>query len=146
MSETLAQSRLQPATPYLAFADDSRPFLEGCQCGACGQIFLGKRENCAKCATRGAMKPIELGTTGRLYNFTIVYRSYPGVTVPFISAIVDLDGGGTVKGNLIDIDVASDALRFDMPVQMVFRGAELANTAGAGFISHFFVPALGGAK
>jgi uncharacterized OB-fold protein len=131
----------KPATPYLKFTEDGRPYLQGSRCGACHQVYLGAREACARCAARGGMEPIALATRGKLYNYTIVYRSYPGVTVPFISAIVDLEGGGTVKGNLLDIEAAPENIRFDMPVEMVFRGAELANAAGAGFISHFFVPA-----
>lgn len=132
---------LIPATPYLKYAEDGRPFLQGNRCAACGQVFLGARENCARCAARGRMQPIELGTTGKLYNYTIVYRSYPGVTVPFISAIVDLDGGGSVKGNLIDVEPDPAKLRFGMKVQLVFRGAELANSEATGFLAHFFIPA-----
>jgi len=131
----------KPATPFLKFAEGGRPFLQGCRCRACGQTFLGERDHCARCAARDAMTPVELATTGRLYNYTIVYRSFPGVTVPFISAVIDLDGGGTVKGNLIEVDVTPDDALFDMAVDMVFRGAELANPAGAGFVSHFFIPA-----
>jgi uncharacterized OB-fold protein len=129
------------ATPYLKFTPEGRPYLAGSRCSACGQVFLGDRDNCARCAARGRMEPIALGTKGRLYNYTIVYRSYPGVQVPFVAAVVDLEGGGTVKGNLIGIDAAPEKITFDMPVEMVFRSAELANSAGAGFISHFFVPA-----
>jgi hypothetical protein len=40
---------------------------------------------------RGALKPERLANTGRLYNYTIVHRSFPGVETPFISAIVDLE-------------------------------------------------------
>ena len=143
MSETLIlEAGPKPATSYLKFSQDGRPYLQGSRCGACHQVYLGLRENCARCAARGKMEPIPLATRGKLYNFTIVYRSYPGVTVPFISAIVDLEGGGTVKGNLLDIEPAPEKIRFGMPVEMVFRGAELANSAGAGFLSHFFVPAV----
>lgn len=140
------EAALQPAVDYLRLGkEDGHPYLFGSKCRACGQVFVGERDNCARCAARGQMDEIALGTTGRLYNYTIVYRSFPGVAVPFISAIVDLDGGGTVKGNLLDIDPTPEAIHFDMPVEMVFRGAELANAAGKGFVSHFFVPATGDA-
>lgn len=128
------------AVPYLKFGSDGHPFLEGFRCRACGATFLGARENCAACSARGRMAPIALATTGRLYNYTIVYRSFPGVTVPFVSAVVDLDGGGTVKGNLLDVPADPEAIAFDMPVEMVFRGADVANPAGQGFTAHFFVP------
>jgi uncharacterized OB-fold protein len=133
--------RAKAATPYLAFNAEGRPYLQGSKCRACAQVYLGQRDHCAKCAVRDSMTLVELSRRGRLYNYTIVHRSYPGVTVPFISAIVDLDGGGTVKGNLVDIDANPDHIQFDMPVEVVFHGAERASPAGAGFLSHFFTPA-----
>jgi uncharacterized OB-fold protein len=86
------------------------------------------------------MQAIRLGERGRLYSYTIVYRSYPGIRVPFISAIVDLEGGGTVKGNLLELEPDPARLNFDMPVRMVFRDAQLASPEGAGHTAHFFVP------
>ena len=132
---------LKPVMPYLAFAEDGRPYLAGSRCQGCGQVFLGRREACARCAARGRMEDIELATRGRLYNYTIVYRSLPGVATPFISAIVDLDGGGVVKGNLLEVEPTPETIRFGMPVEMVFRGADTAVASGAGYLSHFFVPA-----
>ncbi|MFT5137465.1 MAG: putative OB-fold protein [Halioglobus sp.] len=131
------------ATPYLKFSDTGEPFLQGVKCSQCSQTYLGARDHCAKCTARDCMLPIDLGTSGRLYNYTIVYRSYPGITVPFVSAVVDLDSGCTIKGNLLDVEPSPENLDFDMPVEIVFRGAELSNPAGEGFISHFFVPAKG---
>ena len=65
------------------------------------QIFLGdERTVCSACSARGQMKPMTLSNKGELYVFSIVYRSFPGIEMPYISAIVDLEGGGTVKGNL----------------------------------------------
>jgi uncharacterized OB-fold protein len=87
------------------------------------------------------MQPIRLASRGRLYSFTIVYRSYPGIKVPFISAIVDLQDGGTIKGNLVGIEPDPRKLEFGMPVSVVFRGAESALGEGAaGYVAHFFVP------
>lgn len=131
----------KPATPYLKLSGDGRPYLQGSRCKQCEAIYIGTRVNCANCAARDAIEPITLGTRGRLYNYTVVHRSYPGIKVPFISAIVELDEGGTLKGNLIDLDPASPELAFGLPVEVVFRGAEIANPNAKGFISHFFVPA-----
>jgi uncharacterized OB-fold protein len=135
-----APNRPQPATPYLKFRADGTPFLEGSRCRLCQQTFLGLREHCARCAGRDCLDAAALADRGTLYNYTIVHRSLAGVTVPFISAVVDLEGGGTVKGNLLGVAADPAQLRFDMPVRVVFRGAELASPAGAGFISHFFIP------
>jgi uncharacterized OB-fold protein len=141
MPEDVGVERLKPATAYLKITEEGRPYLEGSRCDACGEVFVGTRIICANCGARDSIKSIELGTKGKLYNYTVVHRSYPGVKVPFVSAIVDLEGGGSLKGNLIGIDPDPDALSFDMPVEVVFRGAEIANPSAAGFISHFFTPA-----
>ncbi len=130
----------KPATSYTKIAADGAPYLEGSRCGECAAVFLGSREHCGRCGARAGMRTIKLGERGRLYNYTIVYRSYPGIKVPFISAIVDLDGGGTVKGNLVDIEPDPLRVKFDMRVRMTFRSAELAIGDGAGYVAHFFVP------
>ena len=139
MPDDASPTVLKPACLYLKL-DGDRPYLVGSRCKSCGAVFVGERAHCAACAARDAIEPIELGERGRLYNYTVVQRSYPGVKAPFISAIVELDGGGVVKGNLIEIEPDSPELRFDLPVEVVFRGAEIANPAGVGFLSHFFVP------
>jgi uncharacterized OB-fold protein len=76
-----------------------------------------------------------------LYAYSIVHRSFPGVAVPYVSAIVDLTGGGTVKGNLIDVDPDPSKLRFGMAVEVVY-GDALGRKDGAGnsYLSYFFRP------
>ena len=136
-----APGKLKPATSYTEIPEMGEPYLVGSRCKACGASYLGRRDDCGSCTARGQMEEYQLGKQGTLYNYTIVYRSYPGITVPFISAIVDLEGGGTVKGNLLDIAADPARLPFGMPVKMVFRGAETANPEAAGYLAHFFVPA-----
>ena len=132
---------LKPATSYTRLRDDGSAYLEGCKCRACGARFVGARDNCARCGARGAMESYALSERGCLYNYTIVHRSYPGISVPFISAVVDLDDGTSIKGNLLGVEPEANALAFGMPVKMVFRGAETANADALGYVAHFFVPA-----
>jgi uncharacterized OB-fold protein len=85
---------------------------------------------------------VKLGNKGKLYSYCIVHRSFPGIEVPYISAIVDLEGGGTIKGNLIDTDPDPDKIEFDMPVDVVFQDALGRKDAeGNSYISYFFKPA-----
>ena len=118
------------------------PYLEGHKCGACGAIFLGERSVCSKCGARDQLEPTRLSNKGKLYSFSIVYRSFPGIEVPYISAIVDLEGGGTVKGNLINVEPDPANLSFDMPVEMIFGDAlGRKDKDGNSYISYFFQPA-----
>ena len=84
---------------------------------------------------------IKLGNTGKLYSYSIVHRSFPGVDVPYISAIVDLDGGGTIKGNLIGIDANPDNIKFDMQLKLIFQDAlGRKDKDGNSYVSYFFEP------
>lgn len=138
---SVEEHALKPVMPYLAQDETGEPYLVGSRCEACGQTHLGRFENCPKCAARGRLREVRLSDRGALYNYTIVHRSLPGVTVPFVAAVVDLEGGGTVKGNLLDVEPTPEAIRFGMPVKMIFREADTAVAGGEGYVSHFFVPA-----
>jgi len=140
MSETQTASPL-PVVPFLKIPAEGDPFLEGVKCGKCGEVFLSQRTVCAACGARDQMGALRLADTGKLYNFTVVHRNFPGVAVPFISAIVDLDGGGTLKGNLVDIVPSPEAIKFDMPVRVVFRDAGRKDKEGNSYLAYFFTPA-----
>ena len=130
-----------PVVSFLKIPPDGDPYLEGYQCEKCGAIFLGERLHCSKCTARNSMSPIQLANSGKLYSYSIVHRSFPGIDVPYISAIVDLDGGGTVKGNLIDIEADPSQLEFGMPVEVVFGDAlGRKDSDGNSYLSYFFKP------
>jgi uncharacterized OB-fold protein len=130
----------KPIVPYLKLSDSEEPYLEGLRCSSCNAVFIDTRGACSKCYARSALVPFKLSLTGKLYNWTIVHRNFPGIKVPFISAIVDLDGGGTVKGNLIDTEPDPSKLTFDMPVAVVFSAVTQSDATGCEFISYFFIP------
>jgi hypothetical protein len=139
-SETGAKKPL-PVVDFLKIPDQGSPYLEGQKCGACGAIFVGERENCSKCGARGKMSAQKLSNQGHLYVYSIVHRSFPGVEVPYVSAIVDLEGGGTVKGNLIGIEANPEKIRLGMPVEVVFRDAlGRKDREGNAYLSYFFQP------
>ena len=130
-----------PVVEYLKLPEDGDPYLEGHKCGECNSIFLGEREVCSNCTARGKIEPVKLSNKGKLYSYSITFRSFPGIDVPYISAIVDLDGGGTVKGNLIDCDPDPEKIEFDMPVEVVFDDAlGRKDSEGNSYISYFFKP------
>jgi uncharacterized protein len=132
----------KPIVSYLKLSDSAEPYLEGVRCTNCNAVFIDSRGACSKCYARSALVPLKLARTGKLYNWTIVYRNFPGIKVPFISAIVDLDGGGTLKGNLMEIEPDPSKLTFDMPVTVVFSPVEQTDSTGSEFISYFFIPSI----
>ena len=130
-----------PVVDYLKLPENGDPFLEGHKCSKCGAIFLGERKVCSSCFSRGSLEAVKLNNTGKLYSYSIVFRSFPGIDVPYISAIVDLDGGGTIKGNLIDVEPDPEKIKFDMPVEVIFDDALGRKDAdGNSYISYFFKP------
>ena len=71
----------------------------------------------------------------------IVHRSFPGVETPYVSAVVDLEGGGTVKGNLINIDPDPDKIKMGMAVEVVYQKASRKDSEGNEYMAYFFRPA-----
>jgi hypothetical protein len=141
-AEKTSNDRPLPAVEYLKLPEHGDPYLEGQKCGACGAIFLGARSVCSKCFARDQISPVKLADHGKLYVYSIVHRSFPGIEVPYISAIVDLDGGGTVKGNLIGVEPDPAKIEMGMPVKVVFKDAlGRKDRDGNSYISFFFEPA-----
>ena len=139
-SEQTKQGPL-PVVSWLKGADTEDPYLEGHRCGACSAVFLGEREVCSSCGARNQMDAVRLLNKGKLYTYSIVHRSFPGIEVPYISAIVDLDNGGTVKGNLINIEPDPAQISFDMPVEVVFGDAlGRKDREGNSYLAYFFQP------
>ncbi len=130
-----------PVVEYLKIPDGGDPYLEGHKCGGCGAIFLGARNVCSKCGARDQMDTVKLSNSGKLYSFSIVHRSFPGIDVPYVSAVVDLDDGVAIKGNLIDVEPDPEKIAFDMPVDVVFDDAlGRKDRDGNAYLSFFFKP------
>ena len=130
-----------PVVDYLKIPESGDPYLEGHRCSGCQSTFLGERSICSNCGARDKMGTVHLSTQGTLYAFSIVCRSFPGIEVPYVSAIVDLEGGGTLKGNLINIDPDPEKISFGMPIEVVFKDAlGRKDRDGNSYLSYFFQP------
>ncbi|MCP3993361.1 MAG: hypothetical protein GY724_30130 [Actinomycetia bacterium] len=90
-----------PMVDYLVLGDS--PHLVANACDGCGAIYFDRRNGCAHCFGRSFSKK-DLAATGTVRSFSIVHRAAKGVPAPFASAVVDLDGGGQVKGNVLQAD------------------------------------------
>jgi hypothetical protein len=119
---------------------DGTPYLAGARCADCGQVYLVRPVACPRCFSRREMAEVALSERGRLYSYTIVHRSFPGVKVPFVMAVVDLEDGATLRGTLANIAHDPAAIRFDMPVRLAFRDSGQTDAAGQPYLSYIFVP------
>ena len=70
----------------------------------------------------------------------------PGVKTPFVAAIVDLEGGGSLKGTMVDVEPDPAKLSRDMPIKVVFRDTDQKDPEGRPFLGYFFTPATGAAR
>ena len=79
-----------PAVPYLKIPENGEPYLEAYKCGQCGATFLGERDVCSKCGARDQMSAVTLPNTGKLYSYSIVHRSFPGIAVPYVLSLIHI--------------------------------------------------------
>lgn len=92
-----------PMVGYLALGGDEPPRLLAQRCANCGATFFDRRNACASCGLR-QFETVPLANTGMLRSYTIVHRAAPNVPAPYVSAVVELDGGGVIKANLVNVD------------------------------------------
>ena len=128
------------ATPILRLDADGNAYLIGSTCPACKAVMPGERSTCPSCGARYDLQPIRLGSRGTIQSHTVVYRSYPGAVTPFVSAIVQLEGGAIVKGTLVDVDPDPARIPPNLEVDVVYRDTGQRNSQGQRFISYYFVP------
>jgi uncharacterized OB-fold protein len=122
-----------PIVDYLVI-DDGAPYLNANVCEECGALYFDRRNACAKCG-KTAFGKKKLADTGRLASFTIVHRALEAVPMPYVSGIVDLDGGGAVRTNIVNVEPDADHVQLNMPVRMTtfVAGVDDDGTEAVGF-------------
>ncbi|MDO3402744.1 OB-fold domain-containing protein [Mycolicibacterium neoaurum] len=92
-----------PAVDYLVL--DVEPHLQARECTQCTALYFDRRNACARCsADEFAVRA--LSNKGVIRAYTIVQRG--AKSGPFTSVVVELDGGGSVKANLIGVTDPAD--------------------------------------
>ena len=105
-----------PLVDYLVI-DDGAPYLVANESTESGALYFDRRNADAK-SGRPGFQARRLADTGTVRTFTIVHRAAPGVPTPYVSVVVDLDGGGVVKANLVNVDPDPDRVRVGMSVRL----------------------------
>jgi uncharacterized protein len=109
-------SKQIPIVGYLVI-DDGPAHLEAWEAVDSGALYFDRRNADAK-GGGTEFRRRSLGSTGKVRSFTIVHRAVPGVPTPYVSAIVDLDGGGVVKTNLLKVAADPEVVQLGMPVKL----------------------------
>ena len=128
-----------PIVNFLDLQGDT-PRLIANECVTCGALYFGRRNACERCFSRGPFERRELAPTGSVRAFTIIQRAPPNVKVPYASAIIDIDGGGYVKANIVNIEISPETLFTGMPVRLTTFSLG-ADDEGTEAIAFAFEPA-----
>lgn len=103
-----------PIVDYLVLDDE--PHLQSWKCTSCDALYFDRRNACAKCFATNFQR-VPLSNDGVVRAFTIVHRAAPNVPAPFTSVVVELEGGGIVKSNLLDT-TDPNAITPGLPVEL----------------------------
>ena len=103
-----------PLVDYLELGDEPR--LVAKECTACGARFFDRRNACASCSGT-EFRSVPLATEGEVRAFTIVAFAAPGVPVPFVASVVDLDGT-SVSGNIVNTEPDPEHVTLGMKVRL----------------------------
>lgn len=129
-----------PAIPQIRIGPGGMPALLAVRCPDCGQCHFERPLACPKCLSRRPMEELPLGGLGTLYSYTIVHRSFPGVTTPFVMAVVDMAEGVTLRGNLHGVEPDPEAIPFGLPVRLVFPQSSQRDETGRPYLIYAFEP------
>ena len=104
-----------PMVEYLRL--DGDPRLVANECKDCGALYFDRRNACASCGKR-SFGSRDLATSGVVRSFSIIHQAAPGVPVPYVSSVVDLDGGGSVKSKVVNVEPDPESVKLGMKVQL----------------------------
>jgi uncharacterized protein len=114
--------------PLPQITPETRHFWEGTRagelrlqkCAACQHIYFPPRPFCPRCASR-EVAVVNASGRATLYSYVIHHRPVPGFVPPYSIAVVQLEEGPRMMTNIVDIVQTPEALRLDMPLQVVFE-------------------------
>ncbi|NKQ57042.1 hypothetical protein HFP15_29650 [Amycolatopsis sp. K13G38] len=120
-----------PIVDYLVLDDPAH--LEAHACSSCSALYFDRRNACAKCGGVEFVRKT-LSNDGWVRAFTIVHRAAPSVPAPYTSVVVDLDGGGAVKANLLGVtDPAEITPRLPVTLEVFVAGTDDDGVEAVGF-------------
>lgn len=104
--------------------------LLGLKCTDCGEVLIPPGAVCPGCGG-SALEVKSFVKRGWLKTFTVVRVAPVGMSAPYIVAMVELEEGGWVVGNLLGVDPDElDAELMNRPVEIGHRLLSAAESGG----------------
>lgn len=131
------------AFPFIKVDANGKPSLTAQRCRSCGATYPdSERVACGRCGAReDQLEAFTPAMEGTLHSAVVVRRGFPGVDVPFVSAVVDLDGGPTLKGTLRNNGFEPEDIIPGKRVRVCFDDAlGRKDKAGNSYVAHYFEP------
>ncbi|NLI73670.1 MAG: Zn-ribbon domain-containing OB-fold protein [Euryarchaeota archaeon] len=120
----------------------SRYNLIGTKCGVCERVYFPPRSVCPTChrASIGKMEPFKLKGEGEVLTFSIVHEapSQMEMQKPYVIAIVEMDEGVRITGQIIDAEL--DDVAIGMKVRTTLRKVSDEGDAGVIHYGYKFMP------
>ena len=129
---------LNPARVHREFP--SRYRLEAARCTSCGAVLYPARLVCPSCRGR-SFEPCRVASEGEVVTYTTIHVPGPPFVgqTPYVLAVVNLDGGGTMTCQVVDL--VDEEIRCGMRVRLEFRRIQTDGVAGVIAYGHKAVPA-----
>jgi len=103
--------------------------LIGQMCSQCGSVGFPRSGVCSACGSLD-LEEVKLAETGHVLSWTVIrnppadYKEY----APYVVALVELDGGGWVLSQLVDVEPIK--VETGMRVEMAFRRVKVDGDSG----------------
>lgn len=108
------------ATTAHFWTSGSRGVLELLQCTDCDYWIHPPSPVCPQCL--GKPEPRAVSGRGHVHSFTVNHHPWePGVAVPYVVAVVELDEQDGLRLTTNIVDCPCDEVTFEMPVQVRFE-------------------------
>ena len=115
--------------PIPHVGDDNRDFWTGgragelriIRCNDCGYYIHPPSPRCPKCLSEN-VEPTPVSGRGTVYTYTVNRRAWsPGLEVPYVIAIVQLEEQPDLRLMTNIVDCPADEVAIGMPVSVEFR-------------------------
>jgi uncharacterized OB-fold protein len=93
-------------------------------CERCGLHFFLRRMKCIRCLKEDKLRDSTLSGSGKLYTYTVVYRSTPDFKIPYMVGYIDFEQEGLrVFSQLTGCQ--PEELQVGMDMEMVFEALDM---------------------